>query len=63
MSRDWVHGGIARIEADFTRSADTHLIRLELPASPSMTVISDLSAFQNLASISRSSGMADSSQR
>ena len=38
MSRDWVHGAIARIEADFTRSADTHLIRLELPATPGITL-------------------------
>ena len=32
--RSWVHQAIARIEADFQRSADTHLIRLELPALP-----------------------------
>jgi cysteine synthase len=38
VSRDWVHGAIARIEADFTRSADTHLIRLELPATPGITL-------------------------
>ena len=30
--RNWVHEAIARIEADFARSADTHLIRVELPA-------------------------------
>jgi cysteine synthase A len=29
--RDWVHQAVARIEADFQRSADTHLFRLELP--------------------------------
>ncbi|HOZ65080.1 MAG TPA: pyridoxal-phosphate dependent enzyme, partial [Burkholderiaceae bacterium] len=27
----WLHGAIARIEADFQRSADTHLIPLNLP--------------------------------
>ncbi len=27
----WLHGAIARIEADFQRSADTHLIALPLP--------------------------------
>jgi cysteine synthase A len=30
--RKWVADAIATIEADFTRSADTHLIRLDLPA-------------------------------
>jgi cysteine synthase A len=29
--RDWVHQAIGRIEADFQRSADTHLFRLDLP--------------------------------
>ncbi len=28
---DWVHQAVARIEADFCRSADTHLIALPLP--------------------------------
>ncbi len=28
----WLHGAIARIEADYQRSADTHLIPLALPA-------------------------------
>ena len=32
--RIWAHEAIARIEADFARSADTHLIRVELPAHP-----------------------------
>ena len=32
--RSWVHEAIARIEADFARSADTHLIRVELPGHP-----------------------------
>ena len=30
--RDWVNQAIDQIEADYTRSADTHLIRLSLPA-------------------------------
>jgi cysteine synthase A len=34
----WVHEAIARIEADVARSADTHLIRLELPACPGITL-------------------------
>jgi cysteine synthase A len=32
--RSWVNQAIDRIEADYTRSADTHLIRLALPAVP-----------------------------
>lgn len=32
--RDWVAGAIGRIEADFNRSADTHLIPLPLPEYP-----------------------------
>ena len=31
-SRDWVHRAIETIEADFQRSADTHLIALPIPA-------------------------------
>ncbi|MDO6680119.1 PLP-dependent cysteine synthase family protein [Pseudomonadota bacterium] len=31
MSKQWVNQAIAKIEADFQRSADTHLIKLELP--------------------------------
>ncbi len=38
MSRAWVEASIARIEADFNRSADTHLIRLPLPAVPNVHV-------------------------
>jgi len=30
--RDWTHDAIRKIEADFQRSADTHLIKVELPA-------------------------------
>jgi cysteine synthase A len=33
-SRDWVNWAIRRIESDFQRSADTHLIKLDLPALP-----------------------------
>lgn len=35
-SRAWVCEAIDRIEADFRRSADTHLIRLDLPAFPGL---------------------------
>ena len=31
--RDWVSQAISRIEADFKRSSDTHLHKLELPAA------------------------------
>lgn len=34
MSNTWVKNAISEIEADFQRSADTHLIRLNLPAFP-----------------------------
>ena len=34
MSRNWVLQAIHRIERDFRRSSDTHLIHLELPATP-----------------------------
>jgi cysteine synthase A len=36
--RAWVHEAIARLEADVARSADTHLIRVELPACPGITL-------------------------
>ncbi len=36
--RDWVNTAIAKIEADLTRSADTHLIRLDLPALNDITL-------------------------
>ncbi len=29
--RDWVDAAVQAIEADFTRSADTHLVKLDLP--------------------------------
>jgi cysteine synthase A len=34
MSDEWVNQAIGKIEADFQRSADTHLVKLELPAAP-----------------------------
>lgn len=34
MSRAWVREAVHKIEADFNRSADTHLFLLELPALP-----------------------------
>jgi cysteine synthase A len=36
--RDWTMEAIRRIEADFNRSADTHLIRLDLPRQPGLTL-------------------------
>ncbi|QIZ76327.1 PLP-dependent cysteine synthase family protein [Ferrimonas lipolytica] len=32
MTRSWVNWAIGQIEADFQRSADTHLIKLDIPA-------------------------------
>jgi len=34
--RDWVNQAVAKIQADYHRSADTHLIRVDLPASPAI---------------------------
>ena len=36
--REWVNWAIGRIEADFTRSADTHLIPLPVPALPDIAI-------------------------
>ncbi|HEY9212457.1 MAG TPA: PLP-dependent cysteine synthase family protein [Ancylobacter sp.] len=36
--RDWVCTAIQRIEADINRSADTHLIRVPIPALPGITL-------------------------
>ncbi|RVU07676.1 PLP-dependent cysteine synthase family protein [Novosphingobium umbonatum] len=36
VSRDWLVSAIARIEADYTRSADTHLLRIDLPRYPNI---------------------------
>ena len=38
VDRVWVNWAIARIEADFTRSADTHLIPVALPALPDIAI-------------------------
>ena len=38
MDRDWLLEAIRRIKADFNRSADTHLIRVELPRHPGITL-------------------------
>ena len=37
-ARDWVDWAIGRIEADYTRSADTHLIPVPLPALPGIAL-------------------------
>ena len=34
--RTWVNQAISKIEADFKRSADTHLLKVELPAIPNI---------------------------
>jgi cysteine synthase A len=36
--RDWTETSISRIEADYNRSADTNLLKLELPALPSLSL-------------------------
>lgn len=36
--REWASEAIRRIEADFHRSADTHLMRLDLPRCPGWTI-------------------------
>jgi cysteine synthase A len=36
--RDWVDEAVRRVEADANRSADTHLVRLPLPAFPDVDV-------------------------
>lgn len=35
---DWARWAVRRIEADFTRSADTHLIAVELPGAPDVAL-------------------------
>jgi len=37
-NRDWAAEAVRRIAADFNRSADTHLIRLDLPGLPDLTL-------------------------
>jgi cysteine synthase A len=36
--RTWVNQAISKIEADFKRSADTHLLKVELPAIPNINL-------------------------
>ncbi|MFM5924219.1 MAG: PLP-dependent cysteine synthase family protein [Novosphingobium sp.] len=36
--REWVHWAIGRIEADFNRSADTHLLPVPIPALPDVAL-------------------------
>ncbi|GLR69486.1 PLP-dependent cysteine synthase family protein [Agaribacter marinus] len=38
MDREWVNWAIKTIEADYTRSADTHLIRLDLKSHPNILI-------------------------
>jgi cysteine synthase len=38
LQRDWVNEAIRKIEADFNRSADTHLLRLNIPSAPGITL-------------------------
>ena len=35
---EWVKGAVARINADFNRSADTHLIKVDLPKFPGISL-------------------------
>ncbi|NWK94593.1 cysteine synthase [Sphingobium lactosutens] len=35
-SREWLNEAVRRIEADYNRSADTHLIRIDLPRYPNI---------------------------
>jgi cysteine synthase A len=36
--RTWTLEAVRRIDADFTRSAETHLVRVELPRFPGITL-------------------------
>ena len=38
IDRGWTNEAVRRIEADFNRSADTHLIRLDLPRFPGIAL-------------------------
>lgn len=38
VQRDWLIEAVGRIEADYTRSSDTHLLRLDLPRYPGITL-------------------------
>ncbi|WP_448203099.1 PLP-dependent cysteine synthase family protein [Azospirillum sp. sgz302134] len=37
-ARSWLNEALHRIEADFNRSADTHLLRLPIPSAPGVTL-------------------------
>ena len=36
--RDWLNEAVRRIEADFNRSADTHLLQVPVPGVPGITL-------------------------
>jgi cysteine synthase A len=38
VDRDWVNEAVRSIEADFNRSADTHLLRVPLPGAPGIAL-------------------------
>ena len=38
MSREWVSAAVADLERDARRSADTHLIRLDVPGAPDISI-------------------------
>ncbi|MCP8938732.1 PLP-dependent cysteine synthase family protein [Alsobacter sp. SYSU M60028] len=38
VARHWVDGAIRAIEADFTRSSDTHLLKVVLPGAPGVSL-------------------------
>ena len=38
VNRAWLIDAIARIDADYTRSSDTHLLRMDLPRFPGITL-------------------------
>ena len=38
VCRDWVAHAVQLIEADFNRSADTHLLRVPLPGAPTVAL-------------------------
>jgi len=37
-SQEWLHAAVAKLEADFQRSSDTHLLALPLPAAPEVAL-------------------------
>ena len=38
VDRDWVKEAVRSIEADFNRSADTHLLRVPMPGAPDIAL-------------------------